>query len=182
MLLHGYGSKKESFYYQINFLSQFFKVTAADFPCFGASEPADGAWSVGDYARWLKKFISRAGLEKPRSPRFMRKVRAYRRIKKLFPKFAEKHFGSEEYKKLSPLMRESYKKIVNEDLRADAAKILNPALLIYGKDDKVTPPYEEGEIFNSLIKNSRLEIIEGDHFCFCRNPELFNHKVLNFLN
>lgn len=219
MLLHGYGSKKESFYYQINFLSQFFKVTAADFPCFGASEPADGAWSVGDYAQWLKKFISRAclekphilahsfgarvaikalsedgtladklvitggaGLVKPRSPRYMRKVRAYRRIKKLFPKFAEKHFGSEEYKKLSPLMRESYKKIVNEDLRADAAKILNPALLIYGKDDKVTPPYEEGEIFNSLIKNSRLEIIEGDHFCFCRNPELFNHKVLNFLN
>ena len=79
-------------------------------------------------------------------------------------------------------MKESYKKIVNEDLRADAAKILNPALLIYGKDDKVTPPYEEGEIFNSLIKNSRLEIMEGDHFCFCRNPELFNHKVLNFLN
>lgn len=219
MLLHGYGSKKESFYYQINFLSQFFKVTAADFPCFGASEPADGAWSVGDYAQWLKKFISRAGLEKPhilahsfgarvaikalsedgtladklvitggaglvkpRSPRYMRKVRAYRRIKKLFPKFAEKHFGSEEYKKLSPLMRESYKKIVNEDLSGCAANIRRPAILVYGVGDTVTPPTEEGETFHRLIGGSRLEIIEGGHFCFSEHPETFNNLVFGFLD
>lgn len=123
-----------------------------------------------------------AGIVPKRTLQYRVRVKTYQIMKRIAPKYAQKHFGSEEYRTLSPVMRESYKKIVNEDLRADAAKILNPALLIYGKDDKVTPPYEEGEIFNSLIKNSRLEIIEGDHFCFCRNPELFNHKVLNFLN
>lgn len=219
LFLHGYGSKKESFYYQTKFLSQFYRVTAPDFPCFGASEPAEEAWGVSEYAAWLENFIAAArlnrphiiahsfgarvaikflstrgaladkliitggaGLVKPRSPAYMRKVRAYRRVKKLFPKFAEKHYGSKEYKSLSPLMRESYKKIVNEDLRECAAKIKNPALFVYGKSDTVTPPEEEGAIFNSFITGSRLELIEGGHFCFSENPEIFNHKILTFLS
>lgn len=217
LLLHGYGSKKESFYYQIKFLSQYFCVIAPDFPCFGASEGTDTPWSVGDYAAWLEKFIEKtvtdrphvvahsfgarvalkllsendlaeklvitggAGLVKPRSPRYMRRVRAYRFVKKLFPKYAERHFGSEEYRKLSPLMKESYKKIVNEDLRACAQKICNPAYLLYGENDTVTPPEEEGEIFHSLIKNSKFETMPGGHFCFSEHPDIFNKKILTFL-
>ena len=217
LLLHGYGSRKESFYYQTEFLSEYFRVFAPDFPAFGASEPPDEAWSVSDYASWLGKFMSSAGLEKPhviahsfgarvafklfsdnsglcdklvitggaglvkeRSPQYMRRVKAYRRIKKLFPKYAERHFGSEEYRKLSPLMKESYKKIVNEDLRAYAAAVSNETLLIYGEIDTVTPPYEEGETFRSLIAGSRLEIIPGGHFCFCENARLFNELVYDF--
>lgn len=122
-----------------------------------------------------------AGIVKPRSPEYMRRVKRYRRIKKLFPKFAERHFGSEEYKSLSPLMKESYKKIVNRDLRAEAAKISNPTLLIYGQDDSVTPVDEEGATFLSLIKGSRLVTMQGDHFCFMNYPERFNSLVLEFL-
>lgn len=218
LLLHGYLSSKESFYYQIKFLSENFRVTAPDLPCFGKSEGTDSAWSVGDYVEWLKKFIEKSGLEKPhilahsfgarvaikllgtngniadklvitggagivkpRSPQYIRRVNAYRRIKKLFPKFAERHFGSAEYRSLSPLMKESYKKIVNEDLRGFAAEIKNDTLLIYGSDDTITPPAEEGEIFNKLIRNSRLEIIGGGHFCFSEHPEIFNEKIAEFL-
>lgn len=217
--MHGYGSKKESFYYQAEFLKNYYKVTAPDFPCFGASENTDTPWSVGDYAEWLEKFILKTGLEaphiiahsfgarvilkllsekgnlcgkliitggaglvKPRSPQYMRRIKAYRRVKRLFPKYAEKHYGSAEYRALSPEMKESYKKIVNEDLRDCAAKIQNQTLLIYGREDTVTPPSEEGATFNSLIKNSRLEIMEGGHFCFSQNPEVFNHKIINFLD
>ena len=218
LLLHGYGSKKESFYFQTQFLSNYFKVTAPDFPAFGASEGIDTAWSVGDYALWLEKFIlaaklncphiiahsfgarvvfkllsekpdmanklvitGGAGLVKQRSPQYIRRVKRYRRLKKFFPKYAEKHFGSEEYKKLSPLMKESYKKIVNEDLRNCAANVKNKTLLIYGQDDTVTPPNEEGAIFNSLISGSQLQIISGGHFCFCEHPDLFNEKIFQFL-
>lgn len=217
LLLHGYGSKKESFYYQIKFLSDYYKVTAPDFPFFGKSEGDDAAWSVGDYAAWLKNFISRAdlsspyivahsfgarvafklfseeiglckklvitggaGIVKPRSLEYIRRVKRYRRVKKLFPRYAEKRFGSAEYRALSPLMRESYKKIVNEDLSACAKRIKCETLLVYGKDDTVTPPSEEGKIFNSLIEGSRLEIIEGSHFCFSEHPETFNNVILNF--
>ena len=218
LLLHGYGASKESFYYQINFLKDYFKVTAADFPSFGASEGFDTPWSVGDYADWLKDFMRARGMERPlvvahsfgarvafklfggggaeaekivitggaghvkeRSPRYMRRLCAYRRWKKVFPRFAEKHFGSEEYRKLSPLMKESYKKIVNEDLKDYAGKITAPVLLIYGNGDTVTPRGEEGETFAALIKNSRLESMEGGHFCFCEHPEVFNEKILAFL-
>lgn len=123
-----------------------------------------------------------AGIVKARSPRYMRRVKAYRRVKKIFPKLAEKRFGSEEYRTLPPLMRESYKKIVNEDLRECAAKIVQPTLLIYGKNDSVTPPCEEGEIFSKLIRGSRLEIIEGGHFCFSENYGAFNDLISEFLD
>ena len=219
LLLHGYGSCKESFYYQINHLQNFFRVTALDFPAFGASEAPDSAWSVEDYAVWLKRFIAAAhlerphiiahsfgarvaikllaenpelcekliitggaGLVKPRSPQYIRRVKRYRLVKKFFPKYAEKHFGSEEYKKLSPVMKESYKKIVNEDLKEFAAKIPNQTLLIYGKSDTVTPANEEGATFNSLIKNSRLEIVEGGHFTFSGHPQAFNAIITQFLS
>lgn len=218
ILLHGYGSKKESFYYQINFLKNYFRVTAVDFPCFGASECTDEAWGVGEYAGWLLKFMDAAGLNrphvvahsfgarvafklfsaeqgrlqklvitggaglvKPRTPRYMRQITRYRRVKRFFPRFAEKHFGSEEYKSLSPLMKKSFKKIVNEDLKSCAAKISVPTYLLYGQDDTVTPPDEEGATFQSLILGSRLEVMEGGHFCFSEHPQEFNFKLFKFL-
>lgn len=211
-------SRKESFYYQLNFFSFLgYRVVAPDMPAFGASAPIDSAWSVDDYAEWLFAFVKSqkldcphiiahsfgarvafkalsqsnfadklivtggAGLVKPRSAAYMRQVKRYRTVKKLFPSFAERHFGSEEYRSLNPVMRESYKKIVNEDLRGCAGRISNKTLLIYGEDDTVTPKDEEGKVFNSIIKDSRLEIIPGGHFCFSENYEEFNRLCLAFL-
>lgn len=219
LFLHGYMSQKESFYYQIKFLSvRGFEVIAPDFPGFGSSAPLSAAWSVGDYADWLASFFAAArlnfphvvahsfgaraalkllsqkniadrlvitggaGLVKERSPAYMRKVKAYRAVKKFAPRFAEKHFGSREYRALSPLMRESYKKIVNEDLSQCAAAVSNRTLLIYGEDDTVTPAAEEGAVFNRLIADSTLIKMQGGHFCFSEHPEAFNQAVLNFLN
>ena len=122
-----------------------------------------------------------AGIVKPRSPRYMRRVKAYRRVKKLFPKYAERHFGSAEYRSLTPIMKESYKKIVNEDLQDYARNITNSTLLLYGLDDTVTPYTEEGRIFNSLISGSRLQLMEGGHFCFCEHSDKFNELVYSFL-
>ena len=123
-----------------------------------------------------------AGIVKPRSPRYIRQVKAYRRIKKLFPRFAEKHFGSKEYRTLPPVMKESYKLIVNEDLRDCAKNIKNKTLLIYGKGDTVTPPTEEGETFKNLIVGSRLLVLDGGHFCFSEHPDKFNETIYNFLS
>lgn len=216
--MHGYLSSKESFYYQIKFLSQYFKVTAPDVVGFGKSSPIDKPYSVDDYCDFLESFINKcklnrphilahsfgarvalkylggrggcgekliitggAGIVKPRSPQYIRRVKAYRAVKKIFPKFAEKHFGSKEYRTLSPLMRESYKLIVNEDLRDCARNVGNETLLLYGREDTVTPPNEEGETFNKLIKNSRLCLLDGGHFCFSENPEKFNEEIYGFL-
>ena len=220
LFLHGYKSSANSFYYQINALAENgFKAVAVDFPNFGSSAQITYAWSVGDYAEWLKKFIAQTGLNKPyivahsfgarvafkllsdcsdaaekliitggagvvkpRSPEYIRQVKRYRRIKKIFPRYAEKHFGSEEYRSLSPIEKDSYKLIVNEDLTGCASKLNLPTLLIYGREDKTTPPDEEGRIFNGCIAGSRLEVIDGGHFCFVDNVEKFNSLMLNFFN
>jgi len=131
----------------------------------------------------VKKLIitGGAGIVKPRTPQYMRQITRYRRVKRLFPKYAEKHFGSSEYKSLSPLMKESFKKIVNEDLKGCAAKITAPTLLLYGREDTVTPPNEEGAIFHALIQGSKLELAEGGHFCFSEHPKEFNFKLFRFL-
>lgn len=217
-MLHGYMSCKESFYYQIKFLSRFFRVTAPDIIGFGASAPPDRAFSLEDYRLWLTDFIATArlekphiiahsfgarmalkllsadadaadrlvitggaGLVKPRSKKYLRRVAAYRRVKKIFPKFAERHFGSREYRALPPQMRESYKKIVNEDLKSCAAHIKNRTLLVYGSADTVTPAKEEGRTFHSLIAGSRLTVMDGGHFCFSEYGEKFNEIVYSFL-
>lgn len=211
-------SNKESFYYQIKFLSRYFKVTAPDIAGFGKSAPIDAPYSVDDYCEWLEAFVKKcrltnphilahsfgarlafkylgerggaadkliitggAGIVKPRSRQYMRRVNAYRRVKRFFPKYAEKHFGSEEYRALSPVMKCSYKKIVNEDLCRCAEKIRNKTLLIYGRDDTVTPPAEEGETFKRLIGGSRFFVMNGGHFCFSEHPDEFNDTVYKFL-
>ena len=158
----------------------------------GLSSPSVVAHSFGArvafvaFSRYPDAFsklivVGGAGLVKERSRAYMRRIKAYRAVKKLFPNFAERHFGSREYRTLSPLMKESYKKIVNRDLRKEAAKIDSPVLLIYGREDAVTPYAEEGVIFNSTISGSRLVDMPGGHFCFSEHPEKFNPLMLAFL-
>ena len=109
------------------------------------------------------------------------KVKAYRFVKRFAPRFAEKRFGSAEYRTLSPVMKESYKKIVNEDLRACARLIKNPVLIIEGAQDTVTP-LAEAEAYAACFANARLTQIEGGHFAFVENPVLFNLATEEFLD
>ena len=217
VLLHGYLSSKESFYPQINYFSQYFRVTALDFPGFGQAEPLPAAWSVSDYAAWTKAALSALGVRFPhviahsfggrvavkllaegnafdravlagcagivprRTPGYRARVRAYRIVRKFAPRYAEKHFGSAEYRQLSPLMRESYKKIVNEDLREDAARIARPVLFINGAEDEETP-LSSIRIYLSCVKGSRLFCMEGcGHFAHLENPLAFHAATEEFL-
>ena len=54
-----------------------------------------------------------AGVILRRGIKYRIKVGAYRCVKRFAPAVAERKFGSAEYRTLSPLMKESYKKIVN---------------------------------------------------------------------
>lgn len=217
LFLHGYLSCKESFYYQINYFSKYFKVTAFDFWGFGKSPPLQEAWSVDDYAEHTIKllnelnidtahilahsfggrvglkllsehgerfkksvFTGSAGVVFKRGLIYRTKVATYRFVKKIAPEYAEKHFGSKEYRTLSPIMKESYKKIVNEDLTWCLHKIAVPVLFIYGKNDTATP-VKVGKLLSSGVQNGELIVIEGSHFCFCENYGLFNKICAEYL-
>ena len=210
LFLHGYLSSKEAFLGQIQYFSQFYKVTALDFLGFGQAEPLTQPFSVGDYAAWLDNAMASLRLRKPhvvahsfgcrvaiklasqrkdafdkmlltgpagvimnRGFAYHAKVKAYRAVKKIAPKFAERKFGSAEYRNLSPVMKESYKKIVNEDLRICAGQVRVETLLVVGKTDKVTPK-QEAEAYIKAFPNARLKEMEGGHFAFVEHPVTFN--------
>ena len=218
VLLHGYLASKESFYPQIEYFSQFYRVTAVDFPGMGGAEALTEAWTVSDYADWtaavLKelrvenahviahsfggrvavKLLSRgypfdravltgcAGIVPKRTLKYKLRVRTYKIMKKIAPKFANKHFGSAEYRTLSPVMRESYKKIVNEDLREEATRIARPVLFVTGERDTETP-VSSAKIYCSCVKDSRLRVLENcGHFAHLESPLAFNLAAEEFFS
>ena len=122
-----------------------------------------------------------AGIVPKRTLKYKLRVKTYRFVKKIAPRYAEKKFGSSEYRSLSPVMRESYKKIVNEDLREDAKKISVPVLFICGEKDTDTP-VSSAKIYQSCVRGSRLKIMENcGHFAHLDNALEFNLAAEEFL-
>ena len=70
-------------------------------------------------------------------------------------------------------MKDSYKKIVNEDLRKDAARINNPTLIVEGDADRTTP-LAEAQVYMQNLQNGRLKLMQGGHFAFAEHPFAFN--------
>jgi 3-oxoadipate enol-lactonase len=81
---------------------------------------------------------------------------------------------------LLPHMEETFKRIVNQDVQASAAKVVVPTLLIYGSRDKSTP-VRYGHILNRLIRGSRLEVVNAGHFVHLDDPAAVARLVMNFL-
>ncbi len=122
-----------------------------------------------------------AGLKPRRSLKYYFKVYSYKVLKLFLKKDKLKNFGSSDYKKLSPVMKESFIKIVNEHLDGVANKINNQTLILHGELDRETPLYL-AKRFNKKIKNSTLKIIKGaGHFAFIDDPNAFNFYLSGFL-
>jgi pimeloyl-ACP methyl ester carboxylesterase len=121
-----------------------------------------------------------AGIILKRGFSYRVKVKTYRLVRRFAPKFAEKRFGSAEYRTLSPVMKESYKKIVNEDLRDCARKVENPVLILEGERDSVTTR-KEAEIYAAAFPNACLRLVPGGHFAFVDDPFTFNLLAEEFL-
>lgn len=121
-----------------------------------------------------------AGL-KPK-PNLIKSVKrgVFKLLKPLFGKEKLKSFYSTEYLALSPVMRQSFIKIVNEHLDNLAPLIKNPTLLIYGEKDTETPLYMAKRL-NGYINNSKLSVYkDAGHFAFIDCPIKFNLEVREF--
>lgn len=79
-------------------------------------------------------------------------------------------------------MKETFKKIISEDLSHDASLIKNDTLIIYGEEDPETP-IRYAYLFHELIKNSTLEIIgSASHYVYLDQKEKVIKLVKDFLN
>ncbi len=121
-----------------------------------------------------------AGIVPKRGFKYKVRVKTYRFVKKFAPRYAEKKFGSSEYRSLSPVMRESYKRIVNEDLREDAKKISVPVLFIVGEKDTETP-VSSALVYNASVVGSKLCILPNcGHFAHLDDALAFNLAAEEF--
>ena len=78
-------------------------------------------------------------------------------------------------------LQETFKKVVTDDVRADAADLTQPTLLIYGENDDATP-VRYGELLHQAIDGSTLEILPGaGHFVHIDRPGEVERAIKEFL-
>ncbi len=86
--------------------------------------------------------------------------------------------GSEDYKNASPLMKQTLVKLINEDFKPLMPRIKQPALLIWGTQDRDTP-IEYGRIMERLIPDAGLVEVSGaGHYSYLEQPN-FVYRVLD---
>ncbi len=82
---------------------------------------------------------------------------------------------------LLPQLEETFRKVVSEDVQADAAKLKLPTLLIYGDSDKKTP-LGHGKLLAGAIVNSQLvPIADAGHFAHQEQPQQIAELIEDFI-
>jgi pimeloyl-ACP methyl ester carboxylesterase len=113
--------------------------------------------------------IAAPGLSPRRSPtaraRLAARRWAFRAARRFVPEGPRRErlrqlFGSADYHQAAPAMRQVLVKAVTEDLSAPARAVCCPALLVYGADDRDTPP-DIGERLQRLMPRARLVVLRG---------------------
>ncbi|MBR2617641.1 MAG: alpha/beta hydrolase, partial [Clostridia bacterium] len=90
--------------------------------------------------------------------------------------------GSPDFRSLSPMGKQSFSKVVEEDLTPMLSNISCPTLVVSGEKDRETPPYT-AKIFKKRIKNAKLIIFKkADHFLFFKRHRELNCAVRDFLS
>jgi pimeloyl-ACP methyl ester carboxylesterase len=78
-------------------------------------------------------------------------------------------------------LQATFKRIVRDDVRADAAQLTLPTLLLYGDNDTQTPLWY-GEAYHELIADSTLEVLGGaGHFVHIDRPREVVKAIEGFL-
>lgn len=122
-----------------------------------------------------------AGLKPKNTLKKSLKKAVFNTLKKFVKKEKLTRFYSKDYFALDGVMRESFKKIIAENLDGYLTDIQNPTLIIFGKNDKETPLYMAKKLQKG-IRGARLTLIDNaGHFCFIDKPNKFNVEVKEFL-
>ena len=79
-------------------------------------------------------------------------------------------------------MKQTLKLVVKEDQQANLLKIICPTLIIWGKNDIMTP-LADGRLMHRLIKNSQLKVlVDARHGLPFTHPQALVSLVVNFIN
>lgn len=92
--------------------------------------------------------------------------------------YMKKYIGSEDYRKASPVMRETLVNTINVDLSSYAKKINCPTLLIWGTNDTAAPIEEAKELESLLLDGALIELPGCTHYAYLEALP----QVINILN
>lgn len=125
-----------------------------------------------------------AGLRDKRTIVWYIKTYSYKLAKQLFPtgaKYFSEKVGSDDYKNTSGTMRQTFVKVVNDDIKPLLKDIRNETLLVFGSNDEATP-LSKGKEMEKLMPNAALVVFEGDnHFAYINQAVRFNAVLDAFL-
>lgn len=130
-----------------------------------------------------------AGIKDKRGVDYYFRVYTYKLGKKIlslkaFEKYKEKFMknaGSEDYRNTSGIMRQTFLKVVNDDVKDILPEINVETLLVFGENDEATP-VSKGKMMEKLMPNAALVIFENDdHYAYINEAQRFNMVVDAFL-
>lgn len=206
LVLHGWGSNKEIMKQAFGQTLKAYKHIYLDMPGFGKSTN-ETVLATKDYAQIVKLFLaelrvcpkivmghsfggkvstllnppclvllSSSGILVPKPWKVRMKIALFKLLKPLGMQKLRQIFVSDDAKGMSREMYETFKNVVNEDFEANFAKMQSKTLLFWGKKDTATPLWTAEKI-KSLIPESALYPIEGDHFFFLKHSAFIAQTI-----
>ena len=130
-----------------------------------------------------------AGIRDKRTAEWYLKTYTYKLGKKILSigglsKYKEKlagKAGSEDYRNATGVMRTTFVKVVNDDVRDLLPSIKTETLLVFGENDEATP-VSKGKEMEKLMKDATLVIFEkDDHYAYFHQSARFCRVLDAFL-
>lgn len=132
-----------------------------------------------------------AGLKPRPSAEKTKRADAYQQLKKLaslpvLPKKVQDNlrerlvqkYGSEDYRALTPSMRQTFNRVIGQDLEEYLEKIQSPVFLFWGENDTATPVWM-ARVMEEKIPDCALNIVPGcGHFAYLEAYEQFRAIAL----
>ena len=139
-----------------------------------------------EYQKTKLCLVDSAGIKPRRTIKYYYKVFIYKLLKKRAeknPRYKEClfNFGSSDYRVLSPVMKQTFIHVVNEDLSKQAKQIVAETIIVWGSKDDETKLYMAKKL-HKLIKNSELYVLKNaGHFSFLDKPVEFVYILDTFV-
>ena len=206
IVLHGWGSNKNLMKQSFASFMDGFRHIYIDLPGFGGST-CSMALTTADVARIVELFmvhinaskdiilghsfggkvalllepkvlvlVASAGIYIPKSFKVKFKIALFKILKFIGLSKFRSLFVAEDAKELSEYMYQTFKNVVDEDYSDIFASYEGKALLCWGKNDTATP-LSSAQKIDTLIKDSKLEVYDGDHYFFMKNAQDISLKI-----
>ena len=206
LILHGWGSSKEIMMQAFGKTLPEYKHIYLDLPGFGKSSN-EIVLTTADYATIVKLFLesvgadvkiamghsfggkvstllkppclvllSSSGVLVPKPLGVQMKIKLFKLFKSLGFESVRNFFISDDAKGMSQEMYETFKNIVNEPFEEIFSDYSGKGLLFWGKEDTATPLWTAEKIA-TLMPDSRLYPLDGDHFFFLKHSAFIAQTI-----